>query len=74
MVQSSSRFTAINTNVRKGVRGSGFGVIIPQAPHEPHPSETLINQLSLTQLEDLGEALLDFQQEQDLLDWLTRNN
>ncbi|TVQ49830.1 MAG: DUF4351 domain-containing protein [Gloeocapsa sp. DLM2.Bin57] len=36
-------------------------------------NETLINQLSLTQLEDLGEALLDFQQEQDLLDWLTRN-
>jgi predicted transposase YdaD len=37
-------------------------------------NETRINQLSLIQLENLGEALLDFHQEQDLHNWLSRNN
>ena len=32
--------------------------------------ETPIHQLSIEQLEDLGEALLDFESETDLLDWL----
>ncbi|MGB5596227.1 MAG: DUF4351 domain-containing protein, partial [Crocosphaera sp.] len=31
-------------------------------------------QLPLNTLEDLGEALLDFQTEDDLLNWLDRNS
>jgi predicted transposase YdaD len=33
-------------------------------------TETQIRSLSLTQLEDLGEALLDFTQPSDLDEWL----
>lgn len=40
-----------------------FGTIAPA-------TETQIRSLSLTQLEDLGEALLDFTQPSDLEDWL----
>jgi hypothetical protein len=36
------------------------------APHQ----ETQIRSLALTQLEDLGEALLDFTQPSDLENWL----
>ena len=32
-----------------------------------------IQQLSITQLDDLGEALLDFSSLADLMGWLTRN-
>jgi F0F1-type ATP synthase membrane subunit b/b' len=32
-----------------------------------------IQDLSFTQLEDLGEALLDFQTEADLINWLSAN-
>ena len=34
--------------------------------------ETQIRELPVDQLEDLGEALLDFSSEQDLLTWLNR--
>jgi Domain of unknown function (DUF4351) len=34
-------------------------------------TETKIRSLSLTQLEELGEALLDFAQPSDLSDWLS---
>ena len=40
-----------------------IGSIVPE-------QETQIRSLSLTQLEDLGEALLDFTQPSDLEDWL----
>ena len=33
-----------------------------------------INQLSIEKLENLGEALLDFQSESDLRDWLTQQD
>jgi len=36
----------------------------------PAGVEQQIRQLSIEQLEDLGEALLDFAREADLLDWL----
>ena len=32
-----------------------------------------INALSTTQLEDLGEALLDFSSQNDLISWLENN-
>jgi Domain of unknown function (DUF4351) len=40
-----------------------FGTIAPT-------TETQIRSLSLSQLEALGEALLDFSQPSDLMDWL----
>jgi hypothetical protein len=40
-----------------------FGPIAPQ-------TEAQIRSLSLTQLESLGEALLDFSQPEDLTEWL----
>jgi predicted transposase YdaD len=40
-----------------------IGTIAPQA-------EAQIRSLSLTQIEELGEALLDFSQPSDLSDWL----
>jgi hypothetical protein len=40
-----------------------FGSIAPA-------TETQIRSLSLTQLEELGEALLDFSEPADLEDWL----
>ncbi|TRV51368.1 MAG: DUF4351 domain-containing protein, partial [Microcystis panniformis Mp_MB_F_20080800_S26D] len=36
--------------------------------------EKQIRQLSVEQLEDLGEALLDFENEADLLHWLSQNH
>jgi predicted transposase YdaD len=36
--------------------------------------EKQIRQLSVKQLEDLGEALLDFENEADLLHWLSQNH
>ena len=36
--------------------------------------EQMLEDLSLTQLEDLGEALLDFRDTGDLAQWLTRQN
>jgi len=36
--------------------------------------EAQIRSLSIDRLEDLGEALLDFQSETDLIDWLDRTN
>ena len=33
-----------------------------------------INQLSIEQLEELGEALFDFQSESDLRNWLLQHN
>jgi len=36
--------------------------------------EAQIRALSVDRLEDLGEALLDFQSEADLIDWLERTN
>ena len=33
-----------------------------------------INQLSIEKLENLGEALLDFQSESDLRDWFTQQD
>ncbi len=36
--------------------------------------EKQVRQLSVEQLEDLGEALLDFENETDLLDWLSQNH
>ncbi|MGL4378404.1 MAG: DUF4351 domain-containing protein [Microcoleaceae cyanobacterium] len=35
--------------------------------------EAQIRDLSIEQVEDLGEALLDFQTEADLVNWLNRN-
>lgn len=32
-----------------------------------------VRQLSVEQLEDLGEALLDFENQADLLNWLSQN-
>ncbi|MGH9939828.1 MAG: DUF4351 domain-containing protein [Blastocatellia bacterium] len=36
-------------------------------------TQTQIEKLSASLLDDLGEALLDFQNEADLQDWLARN-
>ena len=36
--------------------------------------ESQVRQLSVEQLENLGEALLDFQNETDLLNWLSQNH
>jgi flagellar biosynthesis/type III secretory pathway protein FliH len=36
--------------------------------------EKQVRQLSVKQLEDLGEALLDFENEADLLHWLSQNH
>jgi predicted transposase YdaD len=36
--------------------------------------EKQVRQLSVEQLEDLGEALLDFENEADLLHWLSQNH
>jgi predicted transposase YdaD len=36
--------------------------------------EKQVCQLSVEQLEDLGEALLDFENEADLLHWLSQNH
>ncbi len=38
----------------------------------PHITET-IQKLSVEKLEDLGEALLDFNIQSDLINWLNRN-
>ena len=35
--------------------------------------ESQVRQLSVEQLEDLGEALLDFENEVDLLNWLSQD-
>ena len=43
-----------------------FGAVAPN-------TQTQIQALSLTRLEDLGEALLDFSEASDLDDWLKEN-
>ncbi len=44
---------------------SGAGTVSPEL-------QSQIQELSLAQLEDLGEALLDFTTQADLVNWLNR--
>jgi predicted transposase YdaD len=63
--------------VTKGKREEGLSLILRQLNRRiglitPN-LESKIRQLPLNLLEDLGEALLDFQTETDLINWLNHH-
>ncbi len=64
--------------IEKGRQQEGISLILRQLNRRigsvSEELEPKIRQLPLTTLEDLGEALLDFKTEADLLNWLDRNS
>ncbi len=57
----------------EGKQEEGVSLILRQLKRRfstiPAEIEDKINKLSIEKIEDLGEALLDFQSEQDLINW-----
>jgi len=66
----------INQGLRQGIERE-FALVLRQVNRRfggLNPTlEAQIRDLSIEQVEDLGEALLDFQTEADLVNWLNRN-
>ncbi len=63
--------------IQKGIQQEAIKLVIRQLTRRigeisPNLTQT-IRQLSVEQLENLGEALLDFQTEEDLMNWLNIN-
>ena len=60
--------------MQQGIQREGANLVLRQLNRRfgslTGDIEPQIRQLSVEQLEDLGEALLDFATEQDLLNWL----
>lgn len=63
--------------IEQGQKGEAITLILRQLSRRvgkvPPELETAIYNLALTQLEDLAEALLDFNSIQDLEQWLKEN-
>ena len=62
--------------MEKGMQKEATKLVLRQLNRRLGGVDTLLmeqlEQLSIERLEDLGEALLDFEREADLLDWLNR--
>jgi hypothetical protein len=64
--------------IEQGMQREGANLVLRQLNRRLGQVTTIvekqIRQLSVKQLEDLGEALLDFENEADLLHWLSQNH
>jgi predicted transposase YdaD len=68
----------IEQGIEQGMQREGANLVLRQLNRRfgqvTTSVEKQIRQLSVKQLEDLGEALLDFENEADLLHWLSQNH
>ncbi len=68
----------IEQGIEQGMQREGANLVLRQLNRRlgqvTTSVEKQIRQLSVEQLEDLGEALLDFENEADLLHWLSQNH
>jgi ribosomal protein S13 len=76
--EKETRMPYITSVERLGMQREGANLVLRQLNRRfgqvTTSVEKQIRQLSVKQLEDLGEALLDFENEADLLHWLSQNH
>jgi hypothetical protein len=76
--EEETRMPYITSVERLGMQREGANLVLRQLNRRlgqvTTSVEKQIRQLSVKQLEDLGEALLDFENEADLLHWLSQNH
>ncbi|NCS59792.1 MAG: DUF4351 domain-containing protein, partial [Microcystis aeruginosa G11-04] len=77
-LEEETRMPYITSVERLGMQREGANLVLRQLNRRlgqvTSSVEKQIRQLSVEQLEDLGEALLDFENEADLLHWLSQNH
>jgi hypothetical protein len=77
-LEEETRMPYITSVERLGMQREGANLVLRQLNRRLGQVTTSVEkqvcQLSVEQLEDLGEALLDFENEADLLHWLSQNH
>jgi hypothetical protein len=77
-LEEETRMPYITSVERLGMQREGANLVLRQLNRRlgqvTTSVEKQVRQLSVEQLEDLGEALLDFENEADLLHWLSQNH